>query len=126
MNWGLSSGRTLSLAVTALSFFFIVGAAMAGSTVQSHLRGSWMYPPGVVAKLENRGYPSPACSGRGSYRWTNRSRPDDHQTWQYKHFECYSGVNPPTIKWLCVHSLQHRRIFISRVMIGDAYRRCHF
>jgi hypothetical protein len=97
----------------------------AGEASSEHAQGSWLYPPEVVQKLNARGY-SPACSGRRAYRWTRRSDPNNRQTWQYRHFECFSGVNPPTIKFICVHSAANRGIRITQVTVGNNYRPCRF
>jgi hypothetical protein len=94
---------------------------------RAHRSGAWMYPGQVAAKLSAR-FVSPACSGRGAYRFTNRSSPNDQQTWLFKHFECYSnnGVGYPGVAYICVHSLAGRRILVTRVMQNNAYRPCQF
>jgi hypothetical protein len=114
--------RVTALVMSLAAAMLVVQPAALSST--NHRNGAWLYPPEVAQTLSAHGYPAPACSGRGSYRWTSRSTPNSLQTWQYKHFECFFGAGPFT--YLCVHSLQSRGIVISRVMVGNAYRPCRF
>ena len=110
------------LLVAALS------AAVIAAPVSAHRTGSWLYPPQAAAKLDAKGFDGAACSGRGAFRYTRKSRPTNRQTWHYRHFECftYNGVGYPGVVFICVHSLSRGRISISRVMQNNAYRPCRF
>jgi hypothetical protein len=104
--------------VTVASVLTVVVAALStAASVDAHPSGSWLYPPQVAAKLSAKGYPNFACTGRRGYRFTRFSRPDNLQTWQYRHFECfaYNGVGYPGLVYVCVHSLSNMRIAVTRV-----------
>jgi hypothetical protein len=113
----------------AVAFVAVVGVTITlAGPATAHRSGSWLYPPQAAFKLDAKGFDSAACTGKRAYRFTNRSTPNDHQTWQFKHFECftYNGVGYPGIVFICVHSLSGRRIMISRVMQNNAYKPCRF
>jgi hypothetical protein len=83
----------------------------------------------VAFKLDAKGrFDRPACTGKGAYRFTNRSSPNNRQTWLFKHFECftYNAVGYPGVVFICVHSLSGKRIRVGRVMQNNAYRPCRF
>ena len=123
------SDRPISLKASVPLLLAAVFAAWLGvsasSAAEQHRSGAWFYPPQIARALAYRGYASPACSGRGAFRWTWRSSPNDHQTWLYRHFECFSGY-PPTMTFFCVHSLKSGGIYISRIIDANAYRPCRF
>jgi hypothetical protein len=118
--------------VVSSTLAIVAGLALSAwqlaSPANAHRSGSWLYPPQVAQKLNGRGFDGPTCIGKGSFRHTVRSSPNDRQSWQYKHFECsqYTGVGYPGIVVACVHSLADRRIAISRVMRNNAYMPCRF
>ena len=106
-----------------------LAASMVAAPVSAHRTGSWLYPPQVGSKLDATGrFDLPACTGKGRYRWTRRSRPNSQQTWQFRHFECftYNAIGYPGVVFMCVHSLSGGRIAITRVMQNNAYRPCRF
>jgi hypothetical protein len=121
-----SSWRATHFAV-ALVAAAVITITLA-TPASAHGTGSWLYPPQVALKLGNKGFDGASCTGKGAYRFTNRSSPNDHQTWLFKHFECfeYNGVGYPGVVFLCVHSLSGRRIMITRTMQNKAYRPCRF
>jgi hypothetical protein len=121
-----SSWRATHLAA-ALVAAAVVTITLA-TPASAHRSGSWLYPPQVALKLGNKGFDAASCSGKGAYHFTNRSSPNDQQTWQFKHFECfeYNGVGYPGVAFICVHSLSGSRIIVTRVMQNNAYRPCSF
>jgi len=122
-----SSSRAAHCA-TALVTAAAVTTTLATTPASAHRTGSWLYPRQVALKLSNKGFDGASCTGKGVYRFTNRSSPNDHQTWLFKHFECfeYNGVGYPGVVVLCVHSLSGQRITITRKMQNNAYRPCRF
>ena len=107
----------------------LVAVALAAAVVipagSGHAVGSWLYPPEVGLKLAAKGFTLPACSGRRAYRFTSRSNPNNQQTWQFRHFECFTYDNRGTV-FICAHSLDAGRVAVTRVMLNNAYTPCRF
>jgi hypothetical protein len=122
-----SASRHAAHLVAAVAAAAVVTTTLATSA-SAHRSGSWMYPPQVAFKLSAKGFDAASCTGKGHYHFTNRSTPNNHQTWQFKHFECfeYNGIGYPGVVFICVHSLAGSRIMVTKVMQNNAYRRCTF
>src|SRR5688500_7773141 len=106
----------------AIGVTAVVGALVA-PVGESHPSGPWLYPPAVALKLEAKGLPLPACSGRRVHRFTARSSPNNAQTWQFRHFECitYDAVGGRGQLFICAHSRVGGRVAVIRVMSNNGY-----
>lgn len=103
-------------------------AAIAAPVAAPHAVGTWLYPPQVGLKLEAKGFPLPACNGRRAYRFTSHSNPNSAQTWQFRHFACftYDAVGGRGSVYICAHSLAGGRVSVTQVTFNNGYRPCRF